>query len=45
VPDSGDVMMVDLGLPLVFPGPGEGDPVLENGLLRFCAGFEAISLC
>jgi hypothetical protein len=37
--------MVDLGLPLVFPRPGDEEPVRENGLLRFCAGFDAISLC
>lgn len=35
MPDSGDVITVDLGLPLVLPGPADGDPVLENGLLRF----------
>jgi hypothetical protein len=45
VPDSGDDIMVDLGLPLVLPGPADGEPVLENGLLRFCAEFDAISLC
>ena len=45
MPDSGEDIMVDLGLPLVIPGPGDGGPVLENGLLRFCAGFDAIWLC
>ena len=45
MPESGDDIMVDLGLPLVFPAPADGDPVLAKGLLRFCAEFDAISLC
>jgi hypothetical protein len=45
VSDSGEDIMPDLDLPLIFPGPGDGEPVLENGLLRLCAGFDAISLC
>ena len=40
--DNGEDIMVDLGLPLVFPGAGDGEPVLENGLLRFC---DAILWC
>lgn len=34
--------MVDLGLTLELPGPGEGDAVLEKGLLRFCPVLDAI---
>lgn len=42
VEDNGEDMIMDLGLPLGIFGPGDGDPVLEKGLLRFCPGFDAI---
>lgn len=42
MPDNGEDIMVDLGLPLVFPGAGDGEPVLENGLLRFCDAISCV---
>ena len=40
--DSGDDINIDFGLPLEVVGPGDGDPVLAKGLLRFCVAFEDI---
>ena len=42
VEEGGEDMIMDLGLPVETFGPGEGDAVLEKGLLRFCPGLEAI---
>lgn len=42
MPDNGDETSIDLGLPLEVPGAGDGELVLENGLLRFCVEFEAM---
>lgn len=33
---------MDFGLPLERPGAGEREFALENGLLRFCAWFDAM---
>jgi hypothetical protein len=44
VPDSGEDVIIDFGLPLELPETGEGDPVLEKGLPRFCAGLDAMLL-
>jgi hypothetical protein len=43
--DNGDVRSIDFGLPLEFPGLGDGDDVLAKGLLRFCARLDAILEC
>jgi hypothetical protein len=41
-PESGEDITMDFGRPLVLDGAGDGEEVLANGLLRFCAEFEAI---
>jgi len=33
---------MDLGLPLLVPGPGDVEDVRVKGLFRFCPGFDAI---
>lgn len=38
----GDDMVIDFGLPLGTLGPGDGEAVRENGLLRFGPELEAI---
>jgi hypothetical protein len=40
--DNGDVKRADFGLPSPLLGFGDGDIVLANGLLRFCAALSAI---
>lgn len=40
--DNGGERITDLGLPGADPGAGDWEPVLEKGLLRLCAGLEAI---
>lgn len=40
VEDNGEDMIMDFGLPLGLLGAGDGEPVLEKGLLRFEAMFE-----
>lgn len=43
--DNGEDNSIDLGLPLALPIPGDGDAVLEKGLLRFCVAFDDILNC
>lgn len=40
--DVGEDIIIDRGLPLGAFGPGEGDPVRENGLLRRDPALDAI---
>jgi hypothetical protein len=44
VPDSGDDISVDLGLPPTLLGLVDGEPALAKGLPRLCAAFCAIML-
>lgn len=43
--DKGEDIIVDLGLPFMVPEVVDGDPDLENGLLRFWSEFEDMLMC